>query len=268
MTISTESDNKIISIDHEHCQLTIPEHMEDLKYQIEVDLDKIEKEFANVVTGVRMSLKRRKIFAADIVAHVIQYQCISDTNKEKLKEENSLDVVFIVISGYWSFLECDILESIVTNYGTDEDHDKMERYKKKLECFCRRRLSEVPGGQLHLKGSSESHERQSMIVKLDIHDHTRLSAIKEMKLKLCKILSIVPTTIEIKCICQGCVEITFLIPQCIAKALFEIPLTKAQVDALQAMSVVRITCGNFDKLFNVSNSLLCDALILLCIELP
>ena len=230
---------------------TVQGQMEDLKYQIVVDLDKIKKEFANLVSEIRLSLKER-ISVCDVVTHIISF--VSEEDKVILAKETSLNGVFILLtlSNYWSFLDCDILDSIVSIYGSDSDHNKMERYKKSLENFCRRRISEVPGEQLHLNGcDTDSCTRQLLIVKLDMND-PRLSCIKDIKIKFCKILSVMPTEMQIKSIQQGCVEITFFILKRVSEVLFMKPLTEAQCDAFQAVSVVKISCGSFQKLFSVS----------------
>ena len=214
---------------------------QNLEFKIKTDLDRLQKNFATLQTSVRKSLKERKVSTRDVIAHVIGYG-VSDEHKKVLMVLNSLDRVFIVLTDYWSFLDCDLLENIVENYGCDSDHEKMVKYQEELNLFCKRRISEVPNKSLVL---SDDQTREKMVVKLNISD-PRLAVIKDLKIKICKILSIEPWSLQIMEIKEGCVQITFLSSKC----LFSESLTEAQCEDLKDLSVLTMTYSNSDGFQN------------------
>ena len=230
------------------------EQQERLEYQINVAVDKIKREFATLQTKIRLSLKEKGVTAQDIAAHVIAFG-VAEENKEMIKTEESLEQVFILLTDCWSFLDCDLLDSIVEVYGTNEDHCRMVEYQEKLQNFCKRRISELPSEVLLPKPCSQSQlqtlRREQVTIKLNMSD-PRLFVIKEIKKKICKILNADPATLEIKEVKEGCVEVTFFILESVSKLWFNKPLNKEQRDAFRAASVLSLSCGCFQEIFTVS----------------
>ena len=222
------------------------DQIQNLEFRIKVDIDQIQKHFGTLQTIFRRSLKERGVPVRGIIAHVIGFG-VAEADKEKLRAEESLDEVFIVLTDYWSFLDCDLLDSIVEIYGNDVDRSRMQKYKEELELFCKRRVSEVPSGELLL---SKDQTRERIIVKLNIND-PRLSIIKDLKIKMCKVLKIEPCVLQIMEVKEGCVQVTFLIPSHISKLLFIKSLTKVQYDHFKALSVLSLTCAHFQEVFLV-----------------
>ena len=222
---------------------------ESLEYQIKVDIDQIRREFAKLQTVIRQSLKKNSVTAKEVVTHVFGY-VVSEADKEKLnKAEQSLEDVFKLLTGYWSFLDCDLLDSIVEVYGSDEDRKRMVEYQKKLQDFCERRvISEIPREtQIHVCN------QMTMSVKLNMSD-PRLCEIKEIKSKVCKILKVDPATLVIKEIKKGCVKVTYFILESVLE-LLKRPLTEEQREAFRAASILSLSCDHFQETFTVSLSL-------------
>ena len=97
---------------------------------------------------------------------------------------------------------------------------------------------------------SNDQTRERIIVKLNIND-PRLSIIKDLKIKMCKVLKIEPCVLQIMEVKEGCVQVTFLIPSHISKLLFIKSLTKVQYDHFKALSVLSLTCAHFQEVFLV-----------------
>lgn len=136
-----------------HAELTAKQ--ERLEYQIEVDFDRIKRKFATLQTKIRLSLKKRGIAPKDLATHLIGYG-ISESDESKLQEKESLEDTFILLSHSWSFLDCDLLTSIVDAYGTEKDRQKMKKYTKKQVEFCsKRRVSELPLSSTSRKGTQD-----------------------------------------------------------------------------------------------------------------
>ena len=162
--------------------------------------------------------------------------------KEKLQTSTSTNQLFDdVLQKQWNFLEFDLLNSIVERCCHNDVticKQLKEYYNDLKEFFEKRRLSEV-SEQLSLSNcTDESQEKVTM--KLDLNDPT-LKEIKELKSKICEILGIMPSTLQISEIKPGCVEITFLIPVHISEYVFGKPITDTQHKALKAASVLTFT---------------------------
>ena len=222
---------------------------ERLEYQIEVDFDRIKREFATLQTKIRSSLRDKGITPKDLAAHLIGYG-ISESDESKLQEKESLEDIFILLSHIWSFLDCDLLTSIVYAYGTEEDSQKMKEYTEKQEEFCKRRVSELPSSSTS-KTETQDPKDEEMILKLDLSD-PKLSDLKKTKKTICKILSIDdPTSVSLIDVKKGCIEVTYFIPKLVSQAVFSKPLTREQRNALRAASVLSLSCGHFEEAFQV-----------------
>ena len=114
-----------------------------MEFQIKLDVDKIQREFAALQSVIRLSFRERGVTGRDVAAHVIAFG-VSQADKKELKTAESLEDVFMLLTDNWSFSDCDLLDSIVEVYGSAEDHGRMVDYQGKLHAFCKRRVSEVP----------------------------------------------------------------------------------------------------------------------------
>lgn len=227
-----------------------PNQQERLEYQIKIDFDHIKREFATLQTNIRSSLKKGGITPKDLATHLIGFG-VSETDESKLQEKETLDDIFIHLSHCWSFLDCDLLTSIVNAYGTEEDNRKMKQYTEKQEEFCRRRVSELPLSSTSKTESRNSNDEE-MVVKLNLSD-PKLSDVKKTKISVCKILSIDdPTSVALRDVKQGCVEAVCFIPKLISEAVFSKPLTREQCNAFRAVSVLSLSCGHFKENFEVT----------------
>ena len=200
-------------------------------------------------------MKQRCVAAQDVVAHVLGIRFgITAEDKKFLRNQESLDKVFIILTDYWSFLDFNLLTSIVNVYGVEDDKAKMKEYQEETEQFCSKfKLSELPGGslQLHQDSKTQGQGRENITFKVDLSDD-RLLTIKELQLKICKILKLEPAMTQLKDIKEGCVEITFLITKEAFDHSLSEPLTKSQCDAFKAESVLSLSSKYFHKIFSVS----------------
>lgn len=236
--------------------------IKDLKYLIDHDLKKLKEKFVTFQCEVRESLGR-KIGHQRIIAHVLAdyanvfksanreaVSLFTDTDIEKLNSAVSVNDVFRVLQNYWSFLECDMLFSIVKHCGDDDDRTKVKEYQQELKKFFEnRKLSEIPE-QLEMS-TCVDHVHDKVFIKFDIEDPT-WTEIKKLEFKICDILEILPSVLMIVGFTQGCLEVTFNIPKHITKLIFNKPLTSDQCDKFKAESVLKLTCGKFHTIFVVS----------------
>ena len=222
---------------------------ERLEYQIEVDFDRIKREFATLQTKIRLSLRDKGITPKDLATHLVGYG-ISESDESNLQEKESLEDIFILLSHSWSFLDCDILTSIVDAYGTEEDNRRMKEYTEKQEEFCNRRVLELPLSSTSKMGTQDPKDKE-MVLKLDL-SNPKLSDLKTTKKTICKILGINdPTSVSLIDVKRGCIEVRYFIPKLVSEAVFSKPLTREQCNAFRAASVLSLSCGHFKVTFQV-----------------
>ena len=231
--------------------------IEDLKHMMRVDFKKIRRKFFNLQCDVRESLGAVPL--EKILDHIRGYAEIFEDDEvpllpeEKVQEATSTDQLFTnVLQKQWNFFEFDLLASIVERCCDEVTRKKLKQYDDDLkEFFEKRRLSEV-SEDLTLTNCIDETKEQ-VIMKLDLNDPT-LREVKELKSKICEILDIMPSTLLILEIKQGCVEIMFLIPVHISEYVFGKPINDAQREALKAASVLKFTWRERTEIVTVSLS--------------
>ena len=242
--------------------------IKDLKYLMERDLRKLKEKFVTFQCEIRESLGTKKVHQK-IVAHVLAdytnvfksanretISLFTDTDAERLNSATSVDDVFKVLQNYWSFLECDLLYSIVKHYGDHGDHIKVQEYQQELKNFFEnRKLSEIPQQINTSNCVDDIHEK--VLIKIDTED-PHWTEIEKWRSKICDILDILPSMLYIVEVKQGCLEVTFNIPKHIAKLIFNKPLTSEQCNKFKAALVLKLTCGKFHTSFVVSSVTMYD----------
>ena len=240
--------------------------VKDFRFLIKQDLKELKKKFITLQFEVRESVSKR-VPPQRIVAHVLSdYEDIyenndckptslfSDADQEKLNSAISVDHVFQILRGYWSFLKCEILYSIVEHFGDELDQARVKEYQKQLETFFnKRKVSEVPE-ELMPSSSIDVLMRDKMLIKLD-KENPPWTTITDLEFKICEILGIMPSVLLIIGVQEGCVEITFSIPKHISQQIFRKPLTKEQQEQFRATSILRLSCGNVHLTIEVSDRL-------------
>lgn len=256
LTLLIDSTSSTTATNESSSALT-PKQQERLKFQLQNDVDEIKNEFAQLQTKIRSSLKKKSVTAKDVATHVIGFG-VDEISQEILIKQESLEKIFIVLANEcWSFLDCDLLNSILEAYGTKNDRKRMTKYQKKLKEFCKRRVSELPSKVLPLHSSSESQsqilQRDVLIIKWNHNESDpKLQDISLVKRKMCKILSLDSATVDILDIGEGCVKITFSIFKGVSQRLLNKPLSEKQCDAFQIASVISLSCGDYQEIFTVS----------------
>jgi hypothetical protein len=231
--------------------------IEDLKHTMRVDLKKIRTKFFNLQCDVKESLEGVPL--KKMLSHVRGYVEVFEDKEipllpeEKLQEATSTDQLFDdVLQKQWNFFEFDLLTNLVKRFCDGVTRKKLQEYDDDLkEFFEKRRLSEVSEDLTLTNCIDETKER--VIMKLDLNDPT-LKQIRELKSKICEILAIMPSTLLITGIKQGCIQIIFLIPVHISEYVFGKPINDAQREALKAASVLKFTWRDGTEIVAVSLS--------------
>ena len=208
----------------------------------------------------RVSTERIVTF---VVTYAQQFKCHRDSQQLIIAERDLKHIdnatstydVFRVLSKYWSFLEHEMLVSIVRCLGGRRIRWKVKEYRKQLKkFFMKRRLLEFAMPLKCIDNTcitelTQTHER--VIVKLDLNDPS-WNDIVHLKENICTILEILPSALLICKVEDGCIKVTFYIPKLIAQEIFKESLKVEQRKALTSTPVMTLSVMRETAIFTVS----------------
>ena len=143
-------------------------------------------------------------------------------NEAKIDKATSIPEVIYALHPYKSFLSYEIIESIVTEFGSSELCRAMEKYATAFENFCKRSAFELPTNVL-FKGSKAE---KILSVKLSKVVQASLRNICSARQKIASILGVKMWALKICSIEDGCVCVRFLVPAAVMSKIFPLSLDK------------------------------------------
>ena len=201
------------------------------------------------------SFKRRCVPLDELVSHVMTLGAFDPVYKEpqvpvfhlcfkELKTADTIPKAFMVLNDYFSFFNYHIIEHIVKALGTEEDKAELLRYKEDFNQYAKRRVFECP--PVFGPVSDEGHA--DIFVKLDSqYDKYAVEQVEGFRQKLSKILHLSSQGILRLCrVDKGCFQLMFQVPSFVQHEVF--PLGREQENALAALGVIRLTCGEYQFL--------------------
>ena len=128
---------------------------------------------------------------------------------------------FLIQYKLTSFLNYDIILSIIDKYGTEDNRERSEEYEEKLEEYIKKHkiseFAEIIEPDL-LQRSFDA--RVKMVLKIDVEKCTELANLRDLKLALADALKLNSSALFLYNIRDGCVVVTFLIPVSTADSVF------------------------------------------------
>ena len=235
----------------------------DSKYKIGQELEKIKDSFMSLLTDVQDRLSRRvstKTITTFAAKYAKQFKGHRESQQllitqQDLKHATCTDDAFTILSTHWSFLEHKMLVSIVNSLGGRRIRWKLKEYQKQLKKFLKnRRMSQFPMPFRCIDNTvitKLSQTRKCVILKLDLNDPS-WDDIVNLKESICTILEILPSALLICKIEDGCVKVTFYIPNLITQEIFKESLTVEQRKALTSTPVMTLSVMRENVIFTVS----------------
>ena len=158
----------------------------------------------------------------------------------EMEEEKTIEKVISIVSEYVSFFNYDIIEHIIQKLGTSDDQKELQKYKEKLENYCKRRVVECP----QVYGNLSDPDGVCIVVKLDnILNRFTVHQLRLFKTELSTILHLSEYTLHLVAVEEGCLQLTYRIPASVKHMVF--PLSQKQERALQQADVVQLSCGDY-----------------------
>ena len=181
---------------------------------------------------------------------------------DKLAKSNNIQDIFIILSNYWSFLDYTLLENIIEKFGSEEDKENLERYKSEVKQFLKScKVDENQPATLwkRYKPSTSNSVLDEQRVLLCFKLETKsLCMYYDIKSAIANIFDTNVECIVIDEIRPGCIELVFLFPRIILKAM--LPLSekiKNEFTKMKPVAVLKITIESENQkggkiLFDVS----------------
>ena len=215
--------------------------------------------FQGLVSSTILSLKKQEIPITDLVSHIMTLGVFDPVYKEPqtpafhhyfrdLKSVDTVSKVFLVLADYFSFFNYHVIEHIIKVYGTREDRDNLLRYKEKFDEYAKRRIFECHP----CFGPESETDHTDVFVKVDSqYEKFTVVEVERFRCHLSKILRVSSQGVLRLCrVEKGCFQLMFQVPSFVQQNIF--PLSKEQEKALAEERVIKLTCGQYQFLAQVS----------------
>ena len=234
------------------------EQQEELRGRLQFESHQIMIQFQKLVSATIKSFIQQNISQEKLLSHVMTLGAFGPVFKEPLvpvlchrfKELKAADTIygmFLVLNDYFSFFNYQLIEHMIKELGTDEDKARLQRYEKHFNEYAMRKIFECPPEF----GPVSDVDHADIFVKVDSqYENYTVAEIVGFRQKLCEILRVSSQGILRLCrIDRGCFQLMFEVPSFVQEEIF--PLFREQEKALATMSVIRLTCGEYQFLVKV-----------------
>ena len=221
-----------------------PEVEEDLRQRIHSDIKRMRDKFSKLQTMIRKNIKENADHT-DLAAHISGMYMLSEEHVTQVANASAIDKIFFILPKYWSFLDFSNLENIAETFCTPECEAKKEldQYKRDVQQFCERRVSEFPPGSLYNGTDNEGMDK--LVVVLDLKDPS-VKHVQGLKEVIANILGQPASKLVLYDIGIGSIVVTFLMATSLGEKLFleatgtAKTLTQKQEDQLQEIKVISL----------------------------
>ena len=221
-----------------------------LEGEIIMQFQQISKKYASLTSSIRASLKQQGITPAQLAEKLMDLEGflpLREGVKRRLLENRvsefskatSIEEIFLILKEYCSFYNHEIIKYIVEELGTKDDKAKLEKYREDFTEYCRRSVFECPFSS----GSEKSSHFVDLVMKVDSDTMIEPYTVKAVQLfhtQVAKILQVTKHTLHLWSVEEGCLKVTFHIPQFLTTVIF--PLNAGQRSSLKELGVAKLDC--------------------------
>ena len=230
-----------------------PEEKPDKYFRQSSESQDMVYKFQELFSATRKSLRDEKVSVSELVHHLECLGSIKPTYKDPADQNSTLrsqlpglskaanvDEIMSVVKDYCSFFNYQMLEHIITEFGTVKDKENLEKFKEEFNNYAKHCIIECPSevGKLN-KGYATM-----MVILDDTFENCTWSHLSIFIRNLRKVLNI-PSDVEIR-LCRinpGSIILTFQLPHFVQQDVF--PLSGEQEIELAALGVTRLTCEGY-----------------------
>ena len=198
-----------------------------------------------LVTSVVISMKQSNVQVVDVIFFLSEIEALqaklTTARKQCLlfdkkfvtslqKKCHNINDIFTEIKGYYSWFNYFLIQKIIKTFCRhDNDINQMiEDYKHKMKRYSKNRVCRVSQNGFNFLRK----DRLPIVFKIDKKwDTMRVSAINTITATIRQVLNLRESTICLRTVSNGCVELTYDLPEHVADIVF--PLPEAQMTTLR-----------------------------------
>ena len=222
----------------------------------------INSSYARLNIDIRNSLQTRGVTPgqlADVLMELSAFPLkVKDTDKplledcfDEIEDATSIHDIFKILRPYGSFFDCHIIKHIVNStLCTYEDRNKLQRYLSELDDYCQRNVFECQ----HF--ASPDPKFPKLILKVDslVSKSFSMKSLDAFSANVAKTFGISRHTLRLCSVDEGCVQLTYQIPQSVVDRIF--PLSPEQEEAPNSLGWKYKLSSSQTKKIKVSSSAL------------
>ena len=241
------------------CLLPLHPHVyADLKRQLKAYSNKIHYHYSRYVNSICKSLEEKEIKAKELCTFLLYLRVFNDEPKYdikrleevrvKLEKAESLRDIFISLNPVTSYIDYNIFELIIQNYGLDTTQDDMKYPEHFRDFVTKHKISELL--ELSPQLSEKSISSKELDLKFDFDPKSSACKIVELKEAIHEAFNLKEGALRIYSLEEGCVVVKFLISAAVADIIFKEQFTSEQIKLFCKASVIWIKYAGqilFDK---------------------
>ena len=124
----------------------------DLEVQLRLDIINIKARFSDFRVAIRDSLESRvpldkikdSILSLEAFTDGIGVKVLDPEDEKKIEMADSMSKIFMTLRTYISFFNYEIIEWLISQYGTNDDKKMLQEYCQALDAFSQRNVYEIP----------------------------------------------------------------------------------------------------------------------------
>ena len=224
-------------------------HKEELEQRLIMESENIQLRFHTLCNKFFDSLDEQHIPLKKLVRHLKGLKALKKVNSSKsasvvqsyeyvLDNITDIESVKDLIEEYSTFFDFRPVEYMIENVGLEKDRQRLEKYKENFEHYIKRRVFECPCEV----GPSDAPNSTKLCVKLE-SDYDKLVELKQFQCQLSLILEVSVHVLRLSSVKDGCIQLTFLIPDFVQEAIF--PLSTEQEIAMKELGIIQLWCGSY-----------------------
>ena len=228
------------------------EEKELLHQRLYTDSEDMMYKFQDLFSSTSDSLNERKVPVAALTKHLALLGSLKPTYKDSglpplrhqlpgLAKAEDTDAIMSVVSDYCSFFNYRMLEHIISKFGSEQDKEKLAKYKEDFAKYGEHHIFQCPS----VVGEMSAEGHANMFVTLDdSFDGCTINHLQSFIGNLRKTLGISSDAVLKLCrIEPGSIKLVFQLPHFVQQAIF--PLSEDQEKELSALGIVELSCGDY-----------------------
>ena len=224
---------------------------------LELETDAIMLNFGSLVTNVKLTMEKQGITVQTFADHLQEIrglkpvhthaqQPLLDACIAEVRVQRCLGTGFKAISGYYSWFNHQLIDNIIKTFckGNKDIAERQAEFQIRFRDYCHHRISKCPKNGY---GFGRKQDARSIILKVDQKWSTaRVEQVTYIRNTVGTILGIVKKALYLRCVENGCLQLTFLVPEFVADTVFRAPrLSQEQEQALVEARILELHCGSF-----------------------